>query len=72
LTFVAVRLPPLQYQYKRKDEPIDLPRGCVGAHSVDLVGDIVEKSALDCLDRNRRAFGIVGIAQSARMDKRKM
>jgi hypothetical protein len=72
LTFVAAWLPSLDHQHEWKYEPICLSGPGVGPQPVYGLRDVIEKSAVQGFYQDRLAFRVAGIAQSARMNERKM
>ena len=72
LTFIAARLPSLDHQQEWKNESISLSGPGVRPQRVHGLRDVIEKSAVQGFYRNRLAFRIIRITQSARMNKRKM
>ena len=72
LTFAAAGLPSLNEQHEWQNEFVSLSGAGVGPQPVHRLRDVILKSTVEGLYRNRLAFRVGGITQSARMNPGKV
>lgn len=72
LTFAAAGLPSLNAQHEWKNESISLSRPGVRPQPVHGLRDVIVESAVEGFYRDRLAFRVIAISQSARMNPGKV